>query len=413
MIHVFQAFPGSMVPEADQSIAAVGLVPGRGSSAPSAGSRPPELTTRGGVIDMQEFRGKTAVVTGAGSGIGRALALGFAAEGMRVAMADIDADDVEASAALVRGGVPTSEVAAEVCDVSDAEPVERLADSVFDRWGQVDVVCNNAGVFVGGLIWDRPAADFEFVLGANLWGILNGIRAFVPRMIAQGTEGHVVNTASVAGLFGAPFEAPYAISKFAAFAATESLAHDLQAVGSSIKASVLCPGMITTNIVDSDRHRPGRLATEVTEDQKFVTDYLAQAVADGMDPDRGGRDGHRRHPSRAVPDPDPRLVSPAAGRSGPGPGGPPAARRARVRLTREYGGGQSCATDSEAAVGGGGTMKGYVLTVERMIRAAPEAIFDVLSDAAKHSLIDGSGMLQGTATEAPDRLAPVSRSGWE
>ena len=144
----------------------------------------------------------------------------------------------------------------QVCDVSEADAVDALADSVFDRWGQVDVVCNNAGVFVGGFIWDRPAADFEFVLGVNLWGILNGIRAFVPRMIAQGTEGHVVNTASVAGLLGAPFEAPYAISKFAAFAATESLAHDLQAVGSSIKASVLCPGMITTNIVDSDRHRP-------------------------------------------------------------------------------------------------------------------------------------------------------------
>ena len=177
----------------------------------------------------------------------------------------------------------------QVCDVSDAGSVNHWADSVFDRWGQVDVVCNNAGVFVGGLIWDRPDADFEFVLGANLWGILNGIRAFVPRMMAQGTEGHVINTASVAGLLGAPFEAPYAISKFAAFAATESLAHDLQAVGSSIKASVLCPGMITTNIIDSDRHRPERLATGVTEDQKFVGDYLEQAVADGMDPSEVAR----------------------------------------------------------------------------------------------------------------------------
>ena len=212
---------------------------------------------------MQEFRGKTAVVTGAGSGIGRALALGFAAEGMRVALADIDADDVEESAGRPGRKVPPSDVMAAVCDVSDPGSVNRLADSVFDRWGQVDVVCNNAGVFVGGLIWERPAVDFEFVLSANLWGILNGIRAFVPRMIAQGTEGHVVNTASVAGLFGAPFEAPYAISKFAAFAATESLAHDLQAVGSSIRASVLCPGMVTTNIIDSDRHRPDHLATEV------------------------------------------------------------------------------------------------------------------------------------------------------
>ena len=233
---------------------------------------------------MQEFRGKTAVVTGAGSGIGRALCLGFAAEGMNVAMADVDADTLGEAAATVSTGSPSVEVMTCICDVSDRKAVDGLADSVFDRWGQVDVLCNNAGVFVGGLIWDRPEADFDFVFGANLWGILNGIRSFVPRMIAQGTEGHVVNTSSVAGLFGAPFEAPYAISKFAAFAATESLAHDLQSAGSSIKASVLCPGMITTNIVTSDRLRPHGLVTDLTEDQKFVTDYLAGAVAGGMDP---------------------------------------------------------------------------------------------------------------------------------
>jgi len=134
------------------------------------------------------------------------------------------------------------------------------------------------------LIWDRPVEDFEFVFGANLWGILHGIRAFVPRMLAQDTEGHIVNTASVAGLLGAPFEAPYAISKFAAFAATECLANDLVATGSKLRASVLCPGMIHTNILDSERHRPERLATEFTEDQKFVSEFLTQAVEAGMDP---------------------------------------------------------------------------------------------------------------------------------
>jgi len=126
--------------------------------------------------------------------------------------------------------------------------------------------------------------DFEFVLGANLWGILHGIRAFVPRMMAQDTEGHIVNTASVAGLLGAPFEAPYAISKFAAFAATESLANDLVAVGSKLKASVLCPGMIRTNILDSELHRPDRLATEPTEDQAVIAQFLSEAVDRGMDP---------------------------------------------------------------------------------------------------------------------------------
>jgi NAD(P)-dependent dehydrogenase (short-subunit alcohol dehydrogenase family) len=234
---------------------------------------------------MQEFTGKAAVVTGAASGIGRALSRGFAGEGMRVAMVDIDADSLAGSADRVRTDFPSVEVTTHHCDVGDAGAVDSLADSVFEQWGQVDVVCNNAGVFVGGLIWERPVADLEFILGVNLWGILNGIRSFVPRMIAQGTEGHVVNTTSVAGLFGAPFEAPYAISKFAAFAATESLAHDLQAVGSNIRASVLCPGMINTDITtNSERHRPDHLVTELTEDQKFVNEYLAGIIAEGMDP---------------------------------------------------------------------------------------------------------------------------------
>ncbi len=233
---------------------------------------------------MQEFRGKVAVVTGAGSGIGRALALALAAEGMHVALADLDQESLSVTAGQVGERSSSVEWLTQPCDVSRAAEVQALADTVFDRWGQVDVVCNNAGVFVGGVIWDRPVEDFEFVLGANLWGILHGIRAFVPRMVAQDTEGHIVNTASVAGLLGAPFEAPYAISKFAAFAATECLANDLVATGSKLRASALCPGMIRTNILDSERHRPERLATEFTEDQKFVSEFLAQAVEAGMDP---------------------------------------------------------------------------------------------------------------------------------
>ncbi len=233
---------------------------------------------------MQEFQGKIAVVTGAGSGIGRALAVGFAAEGMHVALADLDGASLAETSALIGQVAPAAGTLTQVCDVGEASDVGALADAVYNEWGRADVVCNNAGVFVGGLIWDRPVEDFEFVLGANLWGILHGIRAFVPRMMAQNTEGHIVNTASVAGLLGAPFEAPYAISKFAAFAATESLAHDLMAVGSKLKASVLCPGMIHTNILDSELHRPDRLAAATTEDQLVIADFLAQAVDRGMDP---------------------------------------------------------------------------------------------------------------------------------
>ncbi len=233
---------------------------------------------------MQDFAGRTAVVTWAGSGIGRALAIAFAEEGMRVAAADVDKAALADTSALLESVGHPVEALTTVCDVSRSEQVSAFADAVFDRFGAVHVLCNNAGVFVGGLIWDRPPADFEFVLGANLWGILNGIRAFVPRMLAQGTEGHVVNTSSVAGILGAPFEAPYAVSKFAAFAATESLAHDLAAVGSRLRASVLCPGLVDTNIVDSDRNRPEDLRTEFTDDQKFVTDYLGEAVARGVPP---------------------------------------------------------------------------------------------------------------------------------
>ncbi len=234
---------------------------------------------------MLEFQGKVAVVTGAGSGIGRALACGFARQGMAVALADLDEGALAATAELIGEHTESLETLTQVCDVSQAPDVGALADAVYGRWGHADVLCNNAGVFVGGLIWDRPVEDFEFVFGANLWGILHGIRAFVPRMMAQDTEGHIVNTASVAGLLGAPFESPYAISKFAAFAATESLAHDLAAAGSKLKASVLCPGMIKTNILDSESHRPERLAAPVTDDQKVIADFLGDAVDRGMDPD--------------------------------------------------------------------------------------------------------------------------------
>lgn len=232
---------------------------------------------------MQDLTDKVAVVTGAGSGIGRALALALAAEGATVVAADLEADAAAETAALVAAAGGRAET--RTVDVADGDAVDALADAVFAAHGHVDVLANNAGVFVGGTIWERPAADLEFVLGVNLWGILHGIRAFVPRMVAQGTEGHVVNTASVAGLFTTPFSGPYSISKFAAFAASEALANDLAATGSQIKASVLCPGMVRTGIAEgSERHRPADLGTPFTDDQAMVQGFLADAVARGMDP---------------------------------------------------------------------------------------------------------------------------------
>lgn len=229
---------------------------------------------------MNELDGKVAVVTGAGSGIGRALAVRLAAEGMRVALADVEADRLPGTAALLDGpslSVPT--------DVSSSSSVAALADAVYDEWGQVDLLVNNAGVFVGGFLWERPAADLEFVLGVNLWGILHGIRAFVPRMLAQGTEGHVVNTCSIAGLLGTPYAGPYSISKFAALAATEALASDLAAIEAPIGVTALCPGTVATDIaVGSEAHRPESLATGTTDDQAFVNEVLVQVTAEGIDP---------------------------------------------------------------------------------------------------------------------------------
>jgi NAD(P)-dependent dehydrogenase (short-subunit alcohol dehydrogenase family) len=202
---------------------------------------------------MQEFDGKVAVVTGGASGIGFALATAFAAEGMKVVLGDIEtpalADAVgklEATGADVLG-VRT--------DVSDAEQVQALADAAVERFGAIHVACNNAGVGAGGLSWEAPLDTWEWVFGVNLWGVIHGIRSFVPIILKQG-EGHVVNTASVAGLVAGPFMGPYNASKHAVVALTETLHHELGMMAPNVHASVLCPGWVQTRIADSARNRP-------------------------------------------------------------------------------------------------------------------------------------------------------------
>jgi NAD(P)-dependent dehydrogenase (short-subunit alcohol dehydrogenase family) len=232
---------------------------------------------------MRELQGKVAVVTGAASGIGRALARRLAAEGMAVAVADVEEDALRTVEEELRRGGAT--VLGAVVDVSDQAAVDALADRVGAELGGVHVLCNNAGVFAGGYVWDRPLEDYRWVLGVNLWGVLHGIRAFVPRMIESGDDGHVVNTISAAGLFGSGFSAPYNISKFAAFAATESLAADLAAIGSPIRVTAFCPGAVATGIGTSERNRPGDVPPHVTADSEFVADALRATTARGMDPD--------------------------------------------------------------------------------------------------------------------------------
>ena len=224
--------------------------------------------------------GKVAVVTGAAHGIGRALALGFAAEGMRVAAVDIDEAGAQSTAALIGSGAVARRV-----DVADAEAVDALADDCFAEFGQVDLLVNNAGVFQGGLCWERSVADWQWAFGVNVFGIIHGVRSFVPRMIAQNTEGHVLNTASVAAFVSAPFSGPYVVSKCAALSLTECLAHDLAVVGAKIGASVLVPSAFDTTIAHSSAVRPARFGVDSTEDGQGTAAALAQIVSQGMSPD--------------------------------------------------------------------------------------------------------------------------------
>jgi NAD(P)-dependent dehydrogenase (short-subunit alcohol dehydrogenase family) len=228
---------------------------------------------------MQEFEGRVAVVTGAASGIGRALAGRFTVEGMHVVLADVEEGALRAAVAGIGG-----DAVAFTTDVTSAAAVEGLAEFAFDTFGAVHVLCNNAGVFQGGLIWECSEADFEWTFGVNVMGIVHGIRAFVPRMLAAGEEGHVVNTVSMAGLASTPFSGPYDVSKFAAMAATECLAHDLASVGAPIKVSAVVPGLVDTGIARSRRNRPTDLDSPQSDGGAFVEQALADGIAGSMSP---------------------------------------------------------------------------------------------------------------------------------
>ncbi len=199
---------------------------------------------------MKELTGRVAVVTGAGSGIGRALAHALAREGMRIVAADLD----EAGMAETLKGL---EGIAVRTDVSDLAQVQALADRAWAAFGGVHVLCNNAGVAVWGGLETASHRDWQWVLGVNLWGVIHGVEAFVPRMIEQKTEGHVVNTASMAGLVASQGLGVYNTSKYAVVGLSETLAKDLRPYG--IGVSVLCPLGVATRIRDSERNRPPAL----------------------------------------------------------------------------------------------------------------------------------------------------------
>jgi NAD(P)-dependent dehydrogenase (short-subunit alcohol dehydrogenase family) len=231
---------------------------------------------------MRDFAGKVAVITGAAGGLGKSLARRFARAGMKLALADLDADVLAGVVAeLDDAGAVAIGVRA---DVRKAADIEVLAARTLEKFGAVHVVCNNAGVAPLGAAWESTAADWEWVLGVNLWGAIHGVRVFTPIMLEQGGEGHIVNTASVAGLIAPPGMAAYNVSKHAVVALTESLHHDLVARGAKVRCSVVCPAYFPSGIAESERVRPTELAEpgrSKTDAQRALEDNLRKAVMAG------------------------------------------------------------------------------------------------------------------------------------
>ncbi|NQZ95427.1 MAG: SDR family NAD(P)-dependent oxidoreductase [Myxococcales bacterium] len=212
---------------------------------------------------MQDLAGKVAVVTGGASGIGHAMATRFAREGMKLVLVDVEAGPLaEATKAFEAAGV---EVLAQQLDVSDANEMDALAAASLERFGAVHVVCNNAGVGSGGPMWKLTTEDWEFAMRPNLWGVIHGVRVFTKHMIAQ-NEGHIVNTASMAGLVSVPGMGPYNVTKHGVVTLSETLHHELAALGSEVGVSVLCPGHVNTRIWESERNRPDELAATGTDE---------------------------------------------------------------------------------------------------------------------------------------------------
>jgi len=232
---------------------------------------------------MQDFRDKVAVVTGGASGIGRAMVDRFAQAGMRIVIADVEASALASAERELRDrGVKVLGVKT---DVAKPDEVEALAAKAVEQFGGVHVLCNNAGVSVGGPMWEHTLADWEWVFGVNLWGVIYGIRTFVPIMLKQNQPAHIVSTASLAGLTSNAFLGVYNATKHAVVTLSETLAQELAMVGAPIKVSVLCPGFVATKIADSHRNRPGTLADGADKIQPAEFEQVIRAaIAGGLDP---------------------------------------------------------------------------------------------------------------------------------
>lgn len=230
---------------------------------------------------MKEFRDRTAVITGAASGIGLELARRAAAEGMNLVLADIEAAKLEAAAASL--GIAPTRVLARATDVSREEEIAALARAAFDRFGGVHLLCNNAGVGLTRVTWELTTADWNWVLGVDLWSVIWGVQYFLPRMLEQADGGQVVNTSSVAGLLSTPGMAAYNVAKHGVVTLSETLYGELLAAGAKVGVSLLCPAWVPTAIHESGRNRQQRFgATEAaTGLSASYEQRMAQAVKSG------------------------------------------------------------------------------------------------------------------------------------
>ena len=223
-------------------------------------------------IELKEFKDKVAVITGAASGIGFGLAERSAKEGMKVVLADVEESALnEAEKQIKELGAETFVVKT---DVSKAEDVKLLADKTIDTFGKVHLLFNNAGVAGGSTAWATTLTDWRWILGVNLWGVIHGIHFFVPIMLKQNTECHIVNTASSSGLVSSTRSVPYPVSKHGIVALTESLYKQLEERDYKVGVSVLCPGFVKTRLGEADRNRPKGLTNEVNEGRSEVDEAM-------------------------------------------------------------------------------------------------------------------------------------------
>ena len=239
---------------------------------------------------MNEFKGKVAVVTGAASGIGREIAYYCAREEMKIVLADVEENALAAvEKDMITDGV---DVLAMRVDVSKPDEVEHLATKSYDRFGATHLLFNNAGV--GGrhsLIWEATLSDWQWTLGVNLWGVIHGIRSFVPRMIEQDVDGHIVNTASVSGLIAPPLQGAYNVSKHGVVSLSETLNHELTMRQTKLKVSVLCPAYVNARISDCERNRPEDLQNDSAEikahpEYDAYIENVIQQLKTALDPNR-------------------------------------------------------------------------------------------------------------------------------